>query len=47
MDAQIDKTQKLIDAQVERYRVQFQNLDATQSKLTNLGNQLTSMLASL
>ena len=47
MDAQLEKTQKLIDAQVERYRIQFQNLDATQSKLNNLSNQLTSILATL
>ncbi|MGD8107200.1 flagellar filament capping protein FliD [Pantoea sp. FN0302] len=44
---QIDKTQKLIDAQVERYRVQFQNLDSTMSQLTSLSNQLISMLSSL
>lgn len=42
--AQIDKTQKLIDAQVERYRVQFQNLDATMSKLGNLSNQMIAIL---
>ena len=44
---QIDKTQKLIDAQVERYRVQFQNLDSTMSQLNNLSNQLTAVLSTL
>jgi len=44
---QIAKTQKLIDAQVERYRVQFENLDATMSQLNNLSNQLTSVLSTI
>ncbi|QHM73218.1 flagellar filament capping protein FliD [Mixta intestinalis] len=44
---QIDKTQKLIDAQVERYRVQFQNLDSTMSQLNNLSNQLTAVLSTI
>lgn len=44
---QIAKTQKLIDAQVERYRVQFENLDATMSQLNNLSNQLTSILSTI
>ncbi len=44
---QIDKTQKIIDAQVERYRVQFQNLDSTMSQLNNLNNQLTAVLSTI
>ena len=44
---QIDKTQKLIDAQVERYRVQFQNLDTTMSKLNSLSNQMIAVLGTL
>lgn len=44
---QIDKTQKLIDAQVERYRLQFQNLDKAMSKLNSAGSQLTALLSSL
>ncbi|URQ60863.1 flagellar filament capping protein FliD [Pantoea alhagi] len=44
---QIDKTQKLIDAQVERYRVEFQNLDTTMSELNNLSNQLIAMLSKI
>ena len=45
--AQIDKTQKLVDSQVERYRVQFQNLDATMSKLSSMSNSVTSLMSSL
>lgn len=41
---QISKTQKLIDAQVERYRVEFQNLDLTMSKMNSLSTQLLAML---
>lgn len=44
---QIDKTQKLIDAQVERYRVQFQNLDTMMSSMNSMSNQLTSLLSTL
>lgn len=44
---QIDKTQKLIDAQVERYRVQFQNLDTTMSQMNSLSNQLISLLSTV
>lgn len=47
VQVQIDTTQKLIDAQVERYRVQFQNLDKTMSSLNNTSNQLNSLLSSL
>lgn len=47
MQTQLDKTQKLIDAQVERYKVQFQNLDSTMSKMNSLSNSMASMLASL
>lgn len=47
MQTQLDKTQKLIDAQVERYRIQFQNLDSTMSKMNSLSNQMGSLLASL
>lgn len=44
---QIDKTQKLIDAQVERYRIQFQNLDTAMSKMNSMNSQLTSLLSTL
>lgn len=44
---QIDKTQALIDAQVERYRVQFQNLDKTMSNLNSVSNQLSALISSL
>lgn len=47
MQLQLDKTQKLIDAQVERYRIQFQNLDSTMSKMNSLNNQMGSLLSSL
>ncbi len=47
VDTQIDKTQALIDAQVERYRVQFQNLDTMMSNLNSMSSQLTSLLSSL
>ncbi|WP_312239951.1 flagellar filament capping protein FliD [Pantoea sp.] len=47
MDDQIARTQRLIDADVERYRVQFQNLDGTMSTLNNLSSQLSSILASV
>ncbi|MGL5698405.1 MAG: flagellar filament capping protein FliD [Kluyvera sp.] len=42
---QIERTQKLIDAQVERYRVQFQNLDTAMSKMNNMSSQLLSLLS--
>lgn len=41
---QIDKTQVLIDAQVERYRRQFQNLDSVMTQLSGTSNSLTAML---
>lgn len=41
---QIDKTQVLIDAQVERYRKQFQNLDSVMTQLSGTSNSLTAML---
>ncbi|RZN44390.1 flagellar cap protein [Escherichia sp. E10V10] len=44
---QIDKTQKLIDAQVERYRIQFQNLDTAMSKMNSMNSQLTSLLSTI
>ncbi len=47
MQTQLDKTQKLIDAQVERYKIQFQNLDSTMSKMNSLSNSMASMLSSL
>lgn len=47
VETQIAKTQKLIDSQVERYRVQFQNLDTTLSKLTAMSNTVTAMFTSL
>lgn len=47
MQTQLDKTQKLIDAQVDHYRTQFQKLDTSMSKMTNLSSQLTGMLAKL
>ncbi|WP_130831355.1 flagellar filament capping protein FliD [[Erwinia] mediterraneensis] len=45
--SQIAKTQQLVDAQVERYRIQFQNLDASMSKITGMSNALTSLLSSM
>lgn len=42
---QIDNTQKLIDAQVQRYRVQFQNLDSVMSQMTATSDSLASMLS--
>lgn len=47
MQLQIDKTQRLIDATMARYQVQFQNLDTTLSKLTGLGDQLNAMFAQI
>ncbi|MDF7759602.1 flagellar filament capping protein FliD [Kosakonia cowanii] len=47
VQAQIDKTQKLIDAQVEVYRVQFQNLDSLMTNLNGMSSQLTSLLSTL
>ncbi|WP_435946137.1 flagellar filament capping protein FliD [Dryocola sp. BD586] len=47
MQDQIDKTQRLIDANVERYRIQFQNLDTTMSKLNSMSSQLNAILATL
>jgi flagellar hook-associated protein 2 len=47
MQEQIDKTQRLIDGNVERYRVQFQNLDTTMSKLNSMSSQLNAILATL
>lgn len=44
---QIEKTQKLIDAQVDRYRVQFQNLDKTMASLNSTANQMGALLSSL
>ncbi len=44
---QIDKTQKLIDAQVERYRIQFQNLDTAMSKMNSMNSQLSSLLSTI
>lgn len=44
---QISKTQKLIDSQVERYRVEFQNLDKIMSNMNSLSNQLMSILSTL
>lgn len=44
---QIDKTQALIDAQVTRYRIQFQNLDSVMSKLNSMSASVTSLMSSL
>lgn len=44
---QISKTQKLIDSQVERYRVEFQNLDKIMSNMNSLSNQLMSILSTI
>ncbi|CRY56960.1 MULTISPECIES: flagellar filament capping protein FliD [Yersinia] len=44
---QIEKTQALIDAQVERYRVQFQNLDKTMAQLNSVSNQLGALISTL
>lgn len=47
MQKQIDKTQRLIDASVEQYRVQFQDLDTTMSKLNSMSSQLNAILTTL
>ncbi|HAT1515252.1 TPA: flagellar filament capping protein FliD [Morganella morganii] len=44
---QIDRTQKLIDAQVERYRIQFQTLDTTMASLNSTSNQLGALISTL
>ncbi|WP_058913562.1 flagellar filament capping protein FliD [Entomohabitans teleogrylli] len=44
---QIDKTQRLIDASVERHRVQFQQLDTTMSRLNSMSAQLSAILQTL
>ncbi|WP_029710911.1 flagellar filament capping protein FliD [Serratia fonticola] len=44
---QIEKTQRLIDAQVERYRVQFQNLDKMMANLKAVGGQMDALLSTL
>lgn len=44
---QIERTQKLIDAQVERYRIQFQTLDTTMASLNSTSNQLGALIATL
>ncbi|EWG67250.1 Flagellar cap protein [Enterobacter sp. DC4] len=44
---QIDKTQKLIDGDVERYRKQFEALDTTMSQMNNMSSQITSLMSSL
>lgn len=44
---QIEKTQKLIDAQVERYRIQFQNLDKTMASLNSTSNQVGALISTL
>ncbi|ROP58317.1 flagellar hook-associated protein 2 [Enterobacter sp. BIGb0383] len=44
---QIDKTQALIDAQVSRYKTQFQNLDSVMSKLNGMSASITSLMSSL
>lgn len=45
VQAQIDKMQQLVDASMERYRVQFQNLDATMSKLNGMSSSVTALLS--
>ncbi len=44
---QIERTQKLIDAQVERYRIQFQTLDTTMASLNSTSNQLGALISTL
>lgn len=44
---QIEKTQALIDAQIERYRVQFQNLDKTMAQLNSVSGQLDALISTL
>ncbi|MDR0806657.1 MAG: flagellar filament capping protein FliD [Enterobacteriaceae bacterium] len=44
---QIDKMQKQIDAQIERYRIQFQSLDSVMSKMNSMSSALNSLLATL
>ena len=44
---QIEKTQALIDAQVERYRIQFQNLDKTMAQLNSVSGQLDALISTL
>lgn len=47
MQAQIDRTQTLIDNNVERYRQQFIALEKTMAQMNNMSNQLSSVLSSL
>lgn len=47
VEGQITKMQALVDAQVQRYRIQFQNLDASMSKISGMSNALTSLLSSM
>ncbi|MEZ3500078.1 flagellar filament capping protein FliD [Pantoea sp. KPR_PJ] len=44
---QITKTQALIDSQVNRYRVQFQNLDSVMSKLNSMSSSVNALMASI
>ncbi len=44
---QIDKTQALIDSQVNRYKLQFQNLDSVMSKLNSMSSSITSLMSSV
>ena len=47
INTQIDKTQQLIDSQVNRYRVQFQNLDSIMSKLNGMSSSITQLMSSM
>ncbi len=47
MQGQIDKTQKLIDSTVERYRKQFVALESTMSQLNGMSNQLSALISSM
>lgn len=47
LQTQIDKTQRLIDASVERHRVQFQKLDTTMAQLNSISAQLSALLTTL
>lgn len=47
MQEQIDKTQKLIDSTVERYRTQFVALENTMSQLGSMSNQLSALISSM
>ncbi|MCT6588425.1 flagellar filament capping protein FliD [Pantoea dispersa] len=47
MQEQIDRTQALIDKNVERYRQQFIALEKTMAQMNSMSNQLSSVIATL